>query len=243
MVRRLLPEPDDPIEIGADDSRRRLDALYAVERHRWLRLNLVTDVAGSAAGPDGTSETLSNRADRAILGAVRRASDVVLVGAQSVRAERYQLPRTVPLAVVTSSGDLSGHRVAVQDSARLIVLCPASAATRARQTAGAAQIVPVRDVQGSISPSDLVDTLVARGMGRIVCEGGPRLAGQLVGAGLVDELCLTTSPTLSDVALPALASTPPDAAPLQLRQLLADDTGALYARWSLSRAEADAASP
>ena len=99
IVRRVLPEPGDAIEIGTDDARPRLDALYSVDDPAFLRINLVADAAGSAAGSDGTSESLSSRADRAILGAIRRASDVVLVGAQSVRAEGYQLPRTVPLAV------------------------------------------------------------------------------------------------------------------------------------------------
>jgi riboflavin biosynthesis pyrimidine reductase len=36
-----------------------------------------------------------------------------------------------------------------------------------------------------------------RGWSRQLCEGGPRLLGQLAGLGLVDELCLTVSPLLA----------------------------------------------
>ncbi len=245
IVRRVFPGPGDAIDIAADDSRSRLAELYALDAPRWLRVNLVADAAGSAAGWDGTSEPLSNRVDRAILGVIRRSGDVVLVGAESVRAEGYQLPRTVPLAVVTSSGDLSGHRIASPGSLppRLRVLCPASAVERVRDTAVDAQIVVVPDVAGRLAPADIVAALRARGGDRIVCEGGPGLAGQLVAAGLVDELCLTTSPSVGGPSLPLLGERVETARPLELGQLLVDDFGAVYARWRLiGRAEAGAAS-
>jgi riboflavin biosynthesis pyrimidine reductase len=35
-----------------------------------------------------------------------------------------------------------------------------------------------------------------RGLGRILCEGGPALLGDLIAAGLLDELLLTLVPTL-----------------------------------------------
>ncbi|WP_181134458.1 dihydrofolate reductase family protein, partial [Rathayibacter sp. AY1D5] len=71
---------------------------------------MIASVTGSSTGSDGTSETLTNRVDRTILGVVREQADVVLVGAASVRAEGYRVPRRVPLAVVSASGDLAGHR-------------------------------------------------------------------------------------------------------------------------------------
>jgi riboflavin biosynthesis pyrimidine reductase len=234
IVRRLHPAEGDPILLESADSRDRLAELYRLPGDDVLRINLVASVSGSAAGADDTSETLTNRADRKILGVIRRDSDVVLVGAASVRAEGYQLPRTAPLAIVTSSGDLGGHRLAVDpDRFVPLVLCPASAAVTARAALPDAEIVVVPDVDGRMSAADIVSTLRSRGLRRIVCEGGPSLAAQMLESGLVDEICLSTSPLVGGVSLPMFGSSPIAAHRLALRQLLADDTSTLYARWTV----------
>ena len=232
IVRRLFPETGQPIELEAADARARLGELYALSGIDVLRINLVASVSGSAAGGDDTSETLTNRADRKILGVIRRDSDVVLVGAASVRAEGYQLPRTAPLAIVTSTGELGGHRLTVQpDRFTPLVLCPSAVAETARAGLPTAEIVVVPDTAGRMSAIDIVSALRARGLRRIVCEGGPSLAAQMLDAGLVDELCLSTSPSVGGVSLPMFGSSPIAAHRLGLTQLLADDTSTLYARW------------
>jgi riboflavin biosynthesis pyrimidine reductase len=232
IVQRLFPEAGRPIELEAADARARLSELYLLPGLDTLRINLVASVSGSAAGADDTSETLTNRADRKILGVIRRGSDVVLVGAASVRAEGYQLPRTAPLAIVTSTGKLGGHRLTL-DSDRFapLVLCPASAADTALDGLPGAEAVVVPDSDGQMSATDILSALRARGLRRIVCEGGPSLAGQMLDAGLVDELCLSTSPTVGGVSLPMFGGAPLSARRLELVQLLADDTSTLYARW------------
>lgn len=232
MVQPLFPQSDSAIELEAADARSRLAALYRLPGSETLRINLVASVSGSAAGSDDTSETLTNRADRKILGVIRRDSDVVLVGAASVRAEGYQLPRTAPLAIVTSTGDLAGHRLTV-DPDRFIplVLCPATAAEAAHSSLPAAEIIEVPQRLGRMSAIDIVSVLRARGLRRIVCEGGPSLASQMLEAGLVDELCLSTSPTLGGVSLPLFGLAPLSTRHLELSSLLVDDTSTLYARW------------
>ncbi len=96
-----------------------------------------------------------------------------------------------------------------------------------------ARFVPLPDD----SMATLVDALRSAGLASIVCEGGPSLAAQLVAAGLVDELCLTTSPRVNGGALPVLGSEAASDRPAVLEQLLADDDGTLFARWRLSAAE------
>jgi riboflavin biosynthesis pyrimidine reductase len=234
IVRRIFPDADTTIDISAPDARERLAPLYELPGENTLRINLVGSVNGSAAGQDDTSETLTNRADRKILGVIRRLSDVVLVGAASVRAEGYQLPRTAPLAIVTSSGDLGGHRVSLDTDRHIpIVLCPASAAKRAGESLSGAHIVVVPDGDGRMAAGDLVAALHERGLRRIVCEGGPSLAGQLLDAGLVDELCLSTSPVLGGVSLPLFGVAPIASRRLSLGQLLTDESSTIYARWSV----------
>jgi riboflavin biosynthesis pyrimidine reductase len=232
IVRRLYPAAGESIEIQSADARERLSELYRLPCDDTLRINLVASVSGSAAGADDTSESLTNRVDRKILGVIRRDSDVVLVGAASVRAEGYQLPRTAPLAIVTSTGRLGGHRIDVEPGRFVpLVLCPASVADAARASLQGAEIVVVPDTNGRMSAADLVGTLRARGLRRIVCEGGPSLAAQMLEAGLVDEICLSTSPVVGGASLPMFGSTPIAAHRLELEQLLVDDASTLYARW------------
>jgi riboflavin biosynthesis pyrimidine reductase len=178
-LRSLLPALATDIDLDVD-----LDGLYLPSRRRWLRLNFIASVNGSVAGVDGTSQSLTNRTDRRILGAIRRAADVVLVGASSVRTEGYFLPRSAPLAVLTGSGDLSGHRIPADVApGRVVVLCPPAAVATVRSSLGAAAIDVVELAGPRIDPGSAIAALHDRGHDSIGCEGGPSLAAQL----LLDE--------------------------------------------------------
>ena len=228
IVRRVHPGPPEDLDLDADGTRERLLELYRTPRQHWLRLNLVTSVSGSAAGSDGTSETLTSAVDRRILGVIRELSDVVLVGAESVRAEGYVRPKRAPLAVVTGSGDLAGHRIG-GDGPPVVVLCPESAVERVRQSLPDADIVLVPGPR--MLPADVLAALRDHGFEAVVCEGGPGLARQFVVSGLVDEVCLTTSPRLTGVTLPLFGVEAFPEVAVTLGQLLVDDESSLYARW------------
>jgi riboflavin biosynthesis pyrimidine reductase len=82
-----------------------------------------------------------------------------------------------------------------------------------------------------------VRALRERGLGRILCEGGPSLFAGLVADGLLDELCLTLSPMLAGPGpgrIVAGRNHPP--ARLALTALLEED-GALFHRYALRRAD------
>ena len=64
-----------------------------------------------------------------------------------------------------------------------------------------------------------------------MCEGGPSLAAQLLNANLVDEVCLTTSPQVGAGALGVFADVTRHT-DLGLLQLLVDESGYVFARWS-----------
>ncbi len=66
---------------------------------------------------------------------------------------------------------------------------PAESLARAREVAD----VLVAGEE-SVEPDELFAQLAARGLRRVLCEGGPSWLGELVVAGQVDELCLTISP-------------------------------------------------
>ena len=225
ILERLYPGPTETVD---GDDRDRLLELYRPPRAEWLRLNLVANLAGNAKGSDGTSETLSNPADRRILGVIRELADVVLIGAQTLRTEAYLQPRRTRLAVVTFSGNLAGHRM---PDAEPIVLCPAAAVERARLDLPGAEIIELAPRGNTLPATAVIAALRERGLASIVCEGGPSLAAQLIDAGLADEFCLTTSPRVGGAPFPVTGSGTITERSVSLEQLLRDESSGLYARW------------
>ncbi len=79
-MRRLLPTYADAVD---------LHAAYAYpDRRPWVRANMVSSADG-AVTLEGRSGGLSGAADREIFALLRSLSDVILVGAGTVRAEHY----------------------------------------------------------------------------------------------------------------------------------------------------------
>ncbi len=230
---RILPTEGGAVDLDAPDARATLLDWYALHSPTHLRLNLVSTLDGRAAGSDGTSESLTSRADRTILGVIRELSDVVLVGAESVRREGYLRPKRAALAVVTASGDLRGHRLEAPAVHHLLVLTTDRGARLVAETASSAQIL-VLDGDEKLDVGDVVRALRRAGFERIVAEGGPTLAAQLLDAGVVDEICLTVMPRIGGPALPVFTSSPLGIRELHPQTLIIDDTGAQFGRWSIA---------
>jgi riboflavin biosynthesis pyrimidine reductase len=234
-------EQPESVDIDGPNARLELEQLYRPAHAEWLRLNLVSSLSGSAVGSDGTSQGLTTRTDRRILGAIRRLSDVVLIGAATIRHEGYLLPRTAVLAVVTASGDLGGHTLPTTlEPGRLIVLCPPAVAGRVRASLSErpADIVTIADRTSHLAAPDIIAALRNQGLLSIVCEGGPNLAAQLLSADLVDEICLTTSPVVNGGAVPIFGREELREKRVELAQLLVDESSTLYARWSVAASPA-----
>lgn len=226
--------PIEPAEtLDSDDPafEDRLAELWAPPDGAWLRTNLVTSLDGRVSGTDGTSNTLSSPVDRALLRAIRRGAELVLVGAETVRAERYVLPSRNRLAIVTGSGKLGEVRLPkVGEPAEVLVLGPPEAEAAARACLPVSPtFVPLPSSDEGIEPRVLMDALHAAGATRIVCEGGPGLVGQLFSAGLVDEACLSTSPRIAGEGRVLFDGV----APTQLERvaLMVDELGFSYSRW------------
>lgn len=183
-------------------------------REPWLRANMVSTLDG-AAQHDGKSQGISSAADMRIFGVLRALADVVVVGAETVRQEGYRPARAraefagsreaagqgpAPvIAVVTASLDLDfSLPLFTSPLVPTLVLTGAAAApdrVAAAEKAGA-EVVIAGDGMG-VDPVRAVRALAERDMTRLLTEGGPRLLGQMVAAGVLDELCLTLSPTLT----------------------------------------------
>jgi riboflavin biosynthesis pyrimidine reductase len=239
ILTRAFPGTGDrSIDLDAPGGRETLADDYRPPRAQWVRLNLITTLSGSAAGADGTSESITNPIDRILLRTIRNLADVVVVGAASVRAEGYFVPKHAALAVVTRTGDLSAHNIRGNgEHGPLLVLCPAAAVARVKTTTAgvSAEVIAVPDESGDLTAPAIVRTLRDAGYPSIVAEGGPTLAALLATGGVVDELCLTTSPELGGADLPLFGRGELGPIPLELSQLLLDEAGTTYARWRVPR--------
>ncbi|MGV3712412.1 dihydrofolate reductase family protein [Pseudolysinimonas sp.] len=235
ILRRLSPVGGDAVAIDttAPDARARIAALYPPPA---LRVNLVATLDGGTSDAQGTSEGITAGADRVVLGAIRSVSDTVLVGAATLRAEPSLVPKRTHLTVLTTTGDFTGAAVrSGLEDGRILVVGPSGAEDRARRTFVAPFEYLAVDGDRAVPLSRLLEALRDRGLARVVCEGGPRLVGQLLAANLVDELCLTTVPRILGRPQILFGGAAPGPRDLELTQLLADETGTLFARWRPSR--------
>ncbi len=80
----------------------------------------------------------------------------------------------------------------------------------------------------------VVADLHGRGLGRILCEGGPALTRSLFAAGLVDELCLTFAPVMAGEGHRRLSETWPDEAGQFSLVSLMEGDGMIIARYAVA---------
>jgi riboflavin-specific deaminase-like protein len=206
-VRTLLPEPGDHVDL--------LDA-YAIgdvgrDGRPFVRANMISSLDGAIA-VHGRSGALGGPADRHVFQVLRSLTDVVLVGAGTARAERYGparldgdvqraregrgQPPVPPIAVVTRSCHLDWDAPLFTEAEnRTLVITTSDCDPGSRQRGErVADVVAAGDQQVDLGAA-LVH-LYERGHRSVLLEGGPRLNGQMVAAGLLDELCLTVAPRM-----------------------------------------------
>jgi riboflavin biosynthesis pyrimidine reductase len=189
----------------------RLEAAYPwPEASRWLRANMVMTLDGATVGPDGLSGSLTSGADQVVFRSLRSMADVVLVGAATIRAERYTPMRPAEelqrrrerhglgpapvIAVVSGSLDLPWEEPMWSSSVLQPIVLTGAGADPAR-LAEAQQHAEVITLPGTmLDVRAVVAALEGRGLRRMLCEGGARMLGQLIEKGLLDEADLTLAP-------------------------------------------------
>jgi riboflavin biosynthesis pyrimidine reductase len=232
---RLLPGASEPIDVGN---------LYN-DPPIGIRANMVISLDGAAAF-NGRVRPISDATDLQLLLAIRSYADVVLIGAGTVRAERYGPVRLdaaaqdrrlaagqsaiPPVAVVTLRGNLDLSSALFTSGQPPIVVTTAHTATVNPELARASDLIIAGEHR-----VDLVEAkrqLAHRGMHRVLCEGGPVLLDNLIHEDLVDELCLTVSPRFAGYqpvsGVPSQLAVPRQ---LELRHVLHHD-GFLYLRYT-----------
>lgn len=166
-------------------------------REWWLRACMVSTLDGSVVDAQGRSRGISSPADRDVFLRMRRACDVILVGAGTVRAEDYART-SVPIAVLSRSLDLPDSLRLFAPAAkepRPLLLTTRTAIEQAPQwLTRRAELVDTGDTRVDMTLA--LQELAQRDLTRIHCEGGPSTLGALATANLVDEVFLTITPEL-----------------------------------------------
>jgi riboflavin biosynthesis pyrimidine reductase len=228
-VRQLLPDlvdDVDPLDVYRD--------LPEVEGRPSIRLNMVASVDGGTA-VGGVSGSLGGPADKRVFDALRSLTDVVLVAAGTVRAERYG-PSSMPVAVVTRSCSLDWESPFFTDpDATPIVVTVANAPIDNVERAGrVADVVVAGD--DDVDLTRAVVALGERGATRVLAEGGPTLNGQLAAADLLDEVCLTLSPKVAAGGSKRIVAGSDLPAPIDMTlRSLCEEGGLLFLRYRAGR--------
>jgi riboflavin biosynthesis pyrimidine reductase len=247
-VRQLFPEAVEDVDAEAVHA--------AVERvppedRPYVLVNMIESVDGGTA-VDGVSGALGGEADRQVFRAIRTVPDLVLVAARTANAENYKAPviseatraarvargqaASPRLAVVTGelSVDLSLAMFTDPGDARPLVLTSEAAPLNRRDEVEAvAEVLVVGEEM--VDLGEALRQLRRRGIGTVLCEGGPSLNGGMVGLDLVDEWNVSLSPTLAGGESHRIVNTaPPGLRHLRLGHVLEQD-GLLFLRYAVDR--------
>jgi len=243
-MRRLHPEPVTETTVAEETATLDLASRAHADRP-YVVTNFVISVDGRAT-IGGRSGPIGSEADTAMLVALRTRVDALMIGAGTMRAERYGRAIADPakrarrereglapdplMVLVSGNLDLPWDAPLFTEGGGEVVILTASEA----DVPATATSVEVRRFEGRVDLAAALAQLRAeRGVRALLCEGGPILHAELVEAGLVDELLVTRAPKLVGGAGPGLVTglAEGDRALELVSLLLEPDTGELFARY------------
>jgi riboflavin biosynthesis pyrimidine reductase len=225
-MRRLLPDP------GPTTVSEQLDAYRPWEEPREERplvaMNFVATLDGRAT-IEGRSGPIGSDADTAMLAGLRTRFDAVMIGAGTMRVERYS-PLASKLVIISGRLDLPWDAPAFTEEGEVLIFTASE--TEPPETAASIEVVRH---EGAVNLVEAMWHLRhERGVRALLCEGGPHIHEQMQADGLVDDLFLTIAPKLSGGEAPRILEGPlPDVVDLELAWLLEED-GELFARYRRS---------
>jgi riboflavin-specific deaminase-like protein len=234
-----------PTSAGLPDAAS-LETEYLAPSARHVRANFAVSIDGMVS-VGGRSSPLSGPADRAAFMAMRAVTDVILVGAGTVRAENYGPVRledgvserrqargqeALPtLAIVSNRADLEATARVFSGGAKPLLLTSAKAAATRADLAPLAELLVCGDEAVDLTQG--LGALRERGLGRVLCEGGPTLLDSLIQSELLDELCCTTAPALVGSGHRSLTGDRTWPEPFRLRLTAAlEGDGMIFARYA-----------
>jgi diaminohydroxyphosphoribosylaminopyrimidine deaminase/5-amino-6-(5-phosphoribosylamino)uracil reductase len=194
----------------------------------FVTLKLAATLDGRIATAGGESRWITGPQARRKVHALRLSHDAVMIGSGTALADNPDLTvremgtvrqpvRIVLDRLLRHSPDSRLGRTARQNPVWLLHGPSAPDAALEAWSATGAILTKVREADGQLDLTDVLHTLAAKGLTRILSEGGSTLAAALIKAGLVDDLALFSGaaliggeghPALGPLHLTALADAP-----------------------------------
>jgi 5-amino-6-(5-phosphoribosylamino)uracil reductase len=244
-LNRLYPRPG---ETTAEDIVAQLDlGSRAPDDRPYVAVNMVSTLDGRAA-TDGDTRGLGGDHDRELFHLLRTAADAILVGAGTVRIERYaEAVKNDDLRARRERHGLAPEQPTVIVSARLVLPSdlPLLQAPGAPVIIATAADHELEGVQANVTyerTADDLKLLLARlradhGIRSLICEGGPTLVSYMLAAGLIDELFLSLAPKLAGGGdEPTITTGPALPEPVDADLVwLCEADHALFTRWRIRR--------
>ena len=217
----------------------------AGEGRPYLVTNFALTLDGRATIA-GRSGPIGSAADTAMLVGLRTRVDAVMIGAGTMRAERYGrvigdqakrerreregLPHDPLMVLVSGRLDLPWDAPLFTEGFGHCLICTTSEADPPETKT---PVRVLRQTDGIDFAALLAHLRNERDVRALLCEGGPHLHAQLIDAGLVDELFVTHAPKLAGGQEPHLVEGLSETErPLELAWLLhEEETGELFARY------------
>jgi riboflavin biosynthesis pyrimidine reductase len=228
-MRRLLPAPG---ETSVSDQVAELDyAALAPEDRPYVFTNFALTLDGRAT-LGGRSGAIGSDTDTAMLVGLRSRADALMIGAGTMRAERYGRVADRLMCIVSGQLDLPWDAdLFTCGEGRVVVFTSSEDDPPQTPTP-----VEVERYPGTV---DLVAAMrhlrQEHGIRSLLSEGGPHLHAQLIEADLVDELFVTHAPKLAGgEGLHLVAGLAERERPLSLEWLL-EEEGELYGRYRVVR--------
>ena len=155
----------------------------------FLLVNMIATADGRATIA-GRTAPIANRADYELFHALRARVDAVMVGAETVRVESYGAMDQPAVLVTRSARVPSDVGLLKAPGNRVVVLTPSPDAELPPCEASVEYLRAPLETGVPRLRTDL-------GFESVLCEGGPHVLGDLLRAGLVDELHLVIAAKLA----------------------------------------------
>ncbi|MEJ5944393.1 RibD family protein [Pseudokineococcus basanitobsidens] len=178
---------------------------------RLVLAQLGQSLDGFVAARTGDAVFVTGEEDRRHLHRLRALTDAVVVGVSTVAADDCRLtvrevagPSPVRVVLDPRARLPRGARLLGDDGPRVLWCVGRARAPEAAAEGRKAEVVGLPTADGRFAPAEVLATLAARGLGRVLVEGGGRTVSAFLAAGVLDRLLVTTAPLLVGDGVPGL---------------------------------------
>lgn len=189
--------------------------------------NLACSLDGRIAQKDDPTRPLGTPYDRKMMQKIRQSSDVVLMGASTLRAHPHPIKvknykkTNIVNAVITRNGDLDPNWDFWDDPEVIRFVFTTRGGFRKAAEACQDRAFVVEVGESSADPKKIVEALARAGLKKVLVEGGGEVIRLFIENNCLDEMYLTLTPWLLGASEnPSLVAGPNTLSPWRKTQIL-----------------------